>query len=182
MGRSIVLCLVVAFAACGGRTADLGTGVGITSSPPPASTTTTATSDWDGGLLAATPGEIRCGATTCASRTEQCCLAPDGDPVTNGCGSRAESKCNGTQLTRHCDETSDCGAGEVCCVSNVESPPVTLGSYCMAAASAASCGGAIACGSDDDCSALSLPACTAQVCRGDVMQTCGALPSEQCAP
>jgi hypothetical protein len=136
-------------------------------------------SSWDGGLLSPSgPGYVRCGSTTCGPG-DRCCLLTEGDPETNGCDSRSLPTCNGTQDVRDCDEQADCHSNEDCCYSEVTSPPATLGTYC---APKGSCELAVACGSDADCADTDAGGCFAQRCRGDVLQTCGQLPTESCPP
>ena len=146
-----------------------------------------AVSGWDGGVGPSTPGAIRCGNGTCAAGTEECCLRSDGVPASNGCGSRGNVTCNGTQTVRRCDEAADCNQGELCCLSVFTSPPAILGSTCTSASNPdaveeCQADGAVGCGSDADCDALGLPPCVAQLCRGDILQTCGRLPSNLCDP
>ena len=178
MASRVVVVALGVILSCGGRT-PMDVDGGAADLAPAAAT-------WDGGVLPSTPGVVRCGTSSCAAHSEECCLQEHGATASNGCGSRANATCNGTQDTRRCDETADCATGEVCCFSNVFSPPVTMGSYCVTVASgqAATCAmyDAVGCGSDADCDALSLPACVAQLCRGDVIQTCGRLPSAACDP
>jgi hypothetical protein len=142
----------------------------------------------DGGLLPSTPGVVRCGSTVCA-HGYRCCLSAEGRPAPIGCDSRSKSGCLGMDYdhSRSCDETADCDPGELCCVGVELFPAPTLGSYCsysLTASPVTSCedNNFVACGSDDDCRAVSAQPCVAQRCRGDVVQTCGRLPSEWCPP
>jgi hypothetical protein len=134
-------------------------------------------SDWDGGLLDSTPGQVRCGPITCA-HGDQCCLRAEGSPASIGCDSRARSTCLGTGYWRTCDETADCLPGEFCGWEWVTT--VTLMTACVPMFDGPM--GHVMCGSDDDCRALGVPPCIAQRCRGDVLQTCGLIPSEYCPP
>jgi hypothetical protein len=157
--------------ACGGRTgsssSDDGGVTGDTESDP----------RWDGGLLPPSgPGYVRCGATTCRPGDE-CCLASHGVPASNGCGSVLSPTCNGTQDVRACDERADCHPNEDCCFSVFMSPPATVGSLCQPKGT---CDLAIACGSDADCADTDAGPCFAQRCRGDILQSCGELPTEAC--
>lgn len=178
------LVLGAAFVACGGRTAT------TTDTQPGLGSSTSSTHDaqtWDGGLLASTPGAVRCGDTTCDPKLDYCCLRVDGDPITNGCTSRLNAACaDGSQVRRSCDQTSDCGPSELCCTESVSGPPQSLGSYCQPESQwpDAGCGpdAYVTCGSDSDCTAIGEPSCVAQKCRGDIYQTCGLMPSEQCDP
>jgi hypothetical protein len=149
---------------------------------------------WDGGLLASTPGQVRCGLLTCGYGG-QCCLRLEGRPASNGCDSPATPSCHGTPMTalpgapysvapyrRECDETADCNPGEICCWTDVADPPPTIASYCRSATEAQGDCDYIACGSADDCRALGAPSCVAQRCRGDVLQSCGLMPSGYCTP
>lgn len=134
---------------------------------------------WDGGLLPPSgPGYVRCGSATCGPG-DQCCLAADGDPATNGCDSLSLPTCNGTQDVRDCDEQADCNPDEDCCYAVFTSPPATIGSRC---GPRGSCDLAIACASSADCAHTDAGACVAQRCRGDILQTCGELPTEVCPP
>src|SRR5262249_30568534 len=72
----------------------------------------------------------------------------------------------------------DCLPAEECCYDVFTSPPATIGSYC---APKGSCGLAVGCDGDADCAGSTGP-CIAQLCRGDVLQTCGLLPTEACPP
>lgn len=141
----------------------------------------------DGALLPPTPGQIRCGSITC-SDGDQCCLREKGSPASNGCDSRSKSTCHGTQSARVCDQTADCYTGETCCWFITATPPATIGSGCYPSTNGSvnpDCLGKrewIACGSDDDCLAIGAPPCVAQRCRGDILQSCGPIPSEFCPP
>ncbi len=161
---------IVLAAACGGRTLTTATDDGGAETSPGVSSNPSVPSDWDGGLLPPTsPGTVRCGATTCGP-DDQCCLVEDGDPASNGCDSRSSPTCNGTQ-------------DEVCCYEVFTSPPATLGSRCIPLGEQDVCAGSsVACGSDADCDLVGAPACVAQRCRGDILQTCGLLPSAMCPP
>jgi hypothetical protein len=137
-------------------------------------------SSWDGGLLPSTPGQIRCGSITCGFG-DQCCLRDprEGSPASNGCDSRAEGTCHGSQYVRTCDEPADCYPGESCCWELVTA--ATISSICS---SRGTCSNYYftACGTDDDCRAAGAPPCVAQRCRGDIIQSCGPLPSGYCRP
>jgi hypothetical protein len=170
-GLSLVL-------ACGGRT---GAGVGGDDGGGSSGSSGGGESDptWDGGLLPPSgPGYVRCGSTTC-DPGDQCCLVPDGDPAANGCGSLSQPTCNGTQDVRACDEQADCHPDEDCCYDVFTSPPATIGSRC---GPRGSCDLAVGCASNADCAATDAGACVAQRCRGDILQTCGELPTEVCPP
>jgi hypothetical protein len=104
---------------------------------------------------------------------------PDGDPAANGCGSLSQPTCNGTQDVRACDEQADCHPDEDCCYDVFTSPPATIGSRC---GPRGSCDLAVGCASNADCAATDAGACVAQRCRGDILQTCGELPTEVCPP
>jgi hypothetical protein len=151
---------------------------------PPTSTLPDGSSS--GGQLSSTPGGVRCGSTTCA-RDEQCCLRDEGSPASVGCAARSRTSCLGHSDWRGCDETADCNPGELCCLF-VQGLPATLDSFCIASPPGGSpptpCGlyEFVGCGSDDDCRAASAPPCVAQRCRGDIVQTCGLIPSDWCPP
>ncbi len=138
----------------------------------------------DSGLLASTPGQVRCGSINCGYG-DHCCLRVEGRPASNGCDSRATATCNAILGTRVCDETADCNPGELCCWTLVTSPPPTIGSICVASNDALAgryhCE-YIACGSDDDCRAVGMPLCGAQQCRDDILQSCGLMDSGYCTP
>jgi len=153
--------------ACGGGRTPMP--AGISGNPEEAA--------WDGGLLSSGPGVVRCGSTVCAPG-EKCCLRHEDRPASIGCVSLSETCGWGA---RSCDETADCDFGQLCCVMWLSSPPLTLGSRCH---DSLTCyrGDYVACGSNDDCRAIAAPPCVAQRCRGDVLQTCGALPSGSCPP
>jgi hypothetical protein len=138
-----------------------------------------------GELLPPTPGRVRCGASVC-DRGYECCLrSGEGTPASIGCDWRSNAGCDGWPRT--CDETADCGPGELCCWFLSYMPPSTWASICHNAGAgvvATSCpiGESIGCASDTDCTALGAPACVAQRCRGEVIQTCGLLPDLSCGP
>jgi len=137
----------------------------------------------DGGLLASTPGSVRCGAITCGP-DNQCCLRQEGRPASIGCAIRSKGTCNSVGQ-RVCDEAADCDLGQVCCWTVIADPPPTIGSYCVASTGGiASCGpnDFVACGSDDDCRAVGHPSCIPQQCRADILQSCGIMPSSYCPP
>jgi hypothetical protein len=142
---------------------------------------------WDGGLLSPTPGLAQCGSIVCAEG-DQCCVRDGkGDPASIGCSSRSNASCNGSPWKRTCDETADCGPGELCCWEDASSPPSTMVSYCYnpgtgLAATVCPPRHVIGCGSERDCDAVGAPTCVAQECRGDVIQTCGYIPSNSCPP
>ena len=174
--------LLSAVACGGGRTPLLSTSP---DQPPTTSDITDASAS--GGLLTSTPGAVRCGSITCA-HGDQCCLLEQGSPASNGCDSRSKNVCHGTQDVRTCDETADCNPGELCCFGLWSSPPATLGSRCSLnfagdpPRTACDADEYIGCSSDDDCRAVSALPCVAQRCRGDILQTCGLLPSGWCPP
>ena len=189
--RAIALVGVSALVfACGGRTTattDGGTGASGSMQGASPNGATSADESWDGGLIGPTPGSVRCGNVDCNAKTDACCLQESGNPATNGCASRDDALCNGTQVRRTCDEAADCNPGEVCCMEVVTSPPATIGSYCFRPDGSGAPGTCptseiVACSSDADCIAANAPPCVAQTCRGNVLQTCGLLPSEWCDP
>jgi hypothetical protein len=148
-----------------------------------ASANSTSDSDygsWDGGLLASTPGQVRCGPLTCG-QGQECCLRKEGRPASDGCSSPGSSGATACYW-RKCDESGDCAAGEFCYWIVLTSPPPTLGSYCVLSPDASAGSGYVACGSDEDCRAVGAPPCVAQRCRGDILQSCGRMPSEKCTP
>lgn len=182
--------LSLAAAACGGGRTPLLPASPSQTPAPSAKTDASASAVPDAippdGLLPSTPGLVRCGAITCA-KGEQCCLREQGSPASNGCDSRSNTGCRGSPDVRTCDETADCNPGELCCFGLWSSPPATLGSRCSyspggATRTACDLYEYIGCSSDDDCLAVSAPPCVAQRCRGDVLQTCGLLPSDWCPP
>jgi hypothetical protein len=142
---------------------------------------------WDGGLLGPTPGLVRCRETVCTEGYQCCVREGRGDPPSIGCDRRPSAVCNGSSGRRECDETADCGPGELCCWEMAYSPPPTMVSYCYspgAGLAATNCPPMhlIGCGSEADCDAVGAPACVAQQCRGDIIQTCGYIPSDSCPP
>ena len=191
LGRALAPLLLVGLA-CGLRTPLTDAAAG--GSTPGARDQTNDQISWDGGLLAATPGQVRCGSLTCGYGG-QCCLRLEGRPAADGCDSPEHPKCHGTPMTalagapysiapyrRECDETADCSPGKICCWIFVASPPVTIASYCLSATEASANCDYVACASDDDCRAVGEPSCVAQRCRGDVLQSCGLMPSGYCTP
>jgi hypothetical protein len=173
IGR-ILAPLPLFFAACGLRTPLLD------ATPAGATPATNDQSAWDGGLLPSTPGQIRCGSITCGYGY-QCCVRTFGNPASDGCDDRAKSACRHDEYVRTCDEAADCYPGERCCWL-VQGGPAFV-SYCTSAAEpSCATGDTVACGSDDDCRAAGAPSCVAQRCRGDILQSCGALPSQYCPP
>lgn len=181
IGRILRPLLLLCVACGGGRSPLTDTTAALSTSEGDTQTS------WDGGLLASTPDQIRCGSITCGYG-DQCCLRREGSPASNACDSRSKGTCNGTQGTRVCDETADCYPGENCCWNIISTPPATIGSGCYPSANGSvnpDCIGKrqwIACGSDDDCHAAGAPPCFAQRCRGDILQSCGPIPSEFCPP
>jgi hypothetical protein len=137
---------------------------------------------WDGGLLPPTPGLVRCGAMVCAEGYRCCVREGRGDPPSVGCDRPSNLLCNGALLDRTCDETADCASGELC-YWETQGVPQALTSYCQDATFLnAWAYSRIGCGSESDCDAVGAPACVAQECRGDIIQTCGYLPSDWCPP
>lgn len=174
---AVLLCLSCALACGGGRT-PLRSSAAVDSGSPGNSEAA-----WDGSLLAPTPGVVRCGPIFCHYGYE-CCLNDDGSPA--GCDLRSTARCLGKEYpSRVCDETADCHPGELCCVG-APTNGWRIGAYCEVSGTTSpltSCavwGEHTACGSDDDCRALSAPPCVAQRCRGDILQTCGPLPADWC--
>lgn len=168
--------LLLLCVACGGRTP-----LTDATAPVPAPGGNDQAS-WDGGLLASTPGQVRCGSITCGVGDE-CCLRQEGRPASNGCAQSSDT-CHGPR-GRVCDETADCAPGEICCLVVFVSPPPTIGSYCAPSRDGkVSCDMSdfVACGGDDDCRAVGAPSCVAQRCRADILQSCGLMPSSICPP
>jgi hypothetical protein len=176
ISRCFTPLLLLCFACGGGRTAL--TDAMVAASPSGGDDQ----SSWDGGLLPPTPGQVRCGSITCG-QGEQCCLREEGRPASNGCDSKEKLRdCHGTDYARTCDETADCDAGKICCWANISGPPPMIVSLCVLPKDESRCD-YIACGADEDCRALGLPSCIAQRCRGDILQSCGRMPSENfCTP
>jgi hypothetical protein len=164
--------------ACAGRPLPYSSGA-ATASPNPEEVA------WDAGLLSPTPGVVRCGSIACA-RGYECCLRIEGSPAAIGCGRRSEYDCP-EGPTRWCDETADCNPGELCCMGPWSNRPALYG-YCnnsmIPGAAVTSCdvNEYIACANDDDCRAVGALPCVAQRCRGDVLQTCGPIPTKWCPP
>ena len=178
LGRVFAPLLLLCVACGAGRTALTDAGVATSASGGDDQ----ASLDWDGGLLPPTPGQVRCGSSTCGEG-DVCCLRDEGRPASNGCDSKAKIRnCHGTDYARTCDETADCDAGMICCLGFATGPPPTIVSFCVLLTDARGCD-YIACGSDDDCRALGLPSCVAQRCRGDILQSCGQMASDNmCTP
>jgi hypothetical protein len=115
-------------------------------------------------------------------------MRPEGSPADVGCDAKANSACLRMGNDRTCDETADCGPGEMCCVYMETVSVPTLNSYChnsLTASPVTACRGDnefIGCGNDDDCRAVGARPCVAQICRGQVVQTCGRPPSYWCTP
>jgi hypothetical protein len=175
---SLVLAMGIFYTACGGRT-PLDTLAGGTASKDADLPTQ------EGGLLPPTPRRVRCGATVCAEGYE-CCLRDDeGSPAAIGCDWRSNAGC--INWPRTCDETADCGPGELCCWFVSHSSPQTWASFCRnvgpgRTATSCSVTNGIGCSSDADCTAVGAPPCVAQRCRGDIIQTCGPLQDSSCDP
>jgi hypothetical protein len=171
--------------ACGAGRTRLSAQSGTARDPSAAGGSGNPLAGWDGGLLPSTPGVVRCGPAVCAPG-EICCVHDEGSPEAIGCDPDGPDSCWGRDHVdvRVCDESADCAAGEVCCYSVWSAPPATLGGLCEK--SLANChldgGDYLACGSEDDCRAVGTRSCVAQICRGEVLQTCGRLPSEWCPP
>jgi hypothetical protein len=177
IGRIFTPLLLLCVACGSGRTSLTDTTVAVSTSDGDDQ------ASWNGGPLAATPGQVRCGSITCGVG-DKCCLRQEGRPASNGCALLNDT-CHGTQDTRVCDETADCAPGEICCLGVFSDPPPTIGSYCVPSTDGkASCdrNDFVACGSDDDCRAVGAPSCVAQRCRADILQSCGLMPSSYCPP
>ncbi|HEX7666414.1 MAG TPA: hypothetical protein VF407_17935 [Polyangiaceae bacterium] len=177
--------LLLVFVACGGEVSAVGPDGGASGHGSTASAPKSIDDGWDGGLIGPTPGTIRCGDTDCDKATQDCCIAHDVTPATNGCAKKGQIQCNGTQVRRECDEEADCNPDEFCCAADVEGLPVSIGMYCVnpklnGMPPGCGLGELVACSSDADCDAVGQPACVSQVCRGNVLQTCGLLPSSWC--
>ena len=173
-------------AACGGRTPlyTLAGGALPGDAGLLATSDTSPSATQNGGLLPPTPGRVRCGAIVCAEGYECCIRYGEGNPASIGCDWRSNAGC--PMWPRTCDETADCGPGELCCWFGSYSPPPTWASICHNAGPgriATSCpAGPVGCSNDADCNAVGAPRCVAQRCRGDIIQTCGLLPDPTCGP
>lgn len=176
IGQILMPCFLFCVACGAGRTPLMDTGVaarGADGDNQPSH---------DGGLLASTPGRVRCGLITC-SYGEQCCLRQEGRPGSDGCAP-LNGTCHGP-ARRVCDETADCAPGEICCWAVLSSPPPSIGSYCIPSMDGeTNCNrnDFVACGSNDECRAVGAPDCVAQQCRADILQSCGLMPSSYCPP
>jgi hypothetical protein len=122
------------------------------------------------GVFPPSPGRFLCGAETCSTSSQQCCLGIDsGGGLSATCGSLT-STCNGAAF--QCDEPADCRTGGTACCFGLDSPGASssglnLGSRCQPAASCVGPGRFILCATDADCgpkggvccAALGLPTC-----------------------
>ena len=128
--------------------------------------------------LASTPKRIRCGPSVCNIDASCCLSRPDPSELSPTLTACSNDFCS---MRRECDQTADCGQGQICCYSVVSSPPAVVGSYCTVPAN---CGGGtpswVACGTQADCSNLGAPPCMAQQCAGTIVQACGPIPYSAC--
>lgn len=123
----------------------------------------------DGGLPC-DPGIVRCGAESCATPGEACCISQSGGAPSATCQPKGAT-CNDPIVELGCDETGDCAAGEICCSSMSPSGAPKV-------ACAASCGtyGMQVCRSSSECT--NGEPCVVQTCQGNIVQTCGKLPAQ----
>jgi hypothetical protein len=130
------------------------------------------------------PGKITCGATTCSTPADICCIESD----SGACQPSVSSTCNGLRVA--CDETSDCAPGQNCCIVTndivpaVGPPMSTTAGYTCSPASCAQYGYMIhrvtfqACKTSADCK--SPDTCVVQTCGGREFQTCGNIDPKAC--
>lgn len=120
------------------------------------------------------PGVVACGVATTCSPTpgEFCCVDVDGGFI--GCGPGPSlSFCMG-KFQEHCDESADCDAGvPECCVS-FGGPVDPPGTACRTSCA----GGVQVCKTSAECK-NGMP-CVVQTCRGQLLETCGAIPPAFC--
>ena len=107
-------------------------------------------------------GHVLCGEGLCDLPAQDCCEQPDAttcQPSTGG-------SCNGGAVER-CDEAANCLPGQACCVTSLTASGIE--SQCMT-----SCPGSDpqSCRTDGECGGAG--PCTAWVCAGNVVATCGA--------
>lgn len=113
-------------------------------SPSPSATEAAppATSAAGGGTIRrtgpTTPGKVQCGAetATCDVATQVCCLDPQKALTTAACapkpaGTEGAGPCIERQLpvTMFCDDSSDCPAGQGCCIQDLASGDVSAHVY-----------------------------------------------------
>jgi hypothetical protein len=78
--------------------------------------------------VSTSPGKIECATVECDLRTELCCQDHDTGRCVSlddkaGCGSK-------NVLWKRCDESADCGKGEVCCYSPRPDPETIAENLC----------------------------------------------------
>jgi hypothetical protein len=139
----------------GGSTGPVGEGGSGGADGAVGGMTTTSTCKAPDGGAACDPGLVPCGSAMCDTSKTSCCRAT-GDAGVDTCVG-PNGACTGTLV--HCNETSDCADGLVCCDNY------------GATSCAASCGpyGTQACRSDSECG-LHADAGAAKRC---IVQTCG---------
>lgn len=107
--------------------------------------------------LVPTPGAVECFVDTCKVNDKPvCCLARDGG--TTSC----MTSCKAGDYPFTCDDRTDCGPGQVCCVGLLGDTACTP-----------SCNNERLCRSDSECDTGST--CLAVPCRGKVIGACGPL-------
>jgi len=120
--------------------------------------------------LPATPGLFICGASLCATATQQCCVgASSSGSVTTGC-QPLTTTCSGLSL--QCDEPADCSGANVCCAGLGAGGGTSFGSLgalgteCVAASRCMGTGQFIVCRQDSDCHGAGV------CCAGAGLPTC----------
>lgn len=120
-------------------------------------------------LPPSTPGTLLCGAQTCDTRTQSCCVS-----ITAGsAGARcvpAGTACSGVGLV--CDEPGDCATGTCCVGLQLGGAGVSVGSQCVVRAACVGVGRFVVCRTNSDCAAPTPVCCQAlgvPICQA----TCG---------
>jgi hypothetical protein len=133
------------------------------------------------GGAPSTPGLVSCGAVSCTTSSQHCCVAPGGDAgATRTCEPYNGGNCPANGITLDCLEAADCASG-VCCA------PLAFGPQSTTCRSSCGTGNFQVCRTDSECAgrgdAGGSGKCVVQVCtdpRTMVMTTveaCAAAPA-----
>ena len=107
------------------------------------------------------PGVVACGAMTCDSKTQSCCVSLAGGAVAT-CVPTGTA-CAGTSLV--CDEPGDCASGVCCFGFQAGGAGLSIGSRCTSRASCGGFGRFVVCRKDADCGAAA-PLCCISALSG----------------
>ena len=113
--------------------------------------------------LPPTPGIVSCGATTCAVPSTECCI----DSTGTGTCMDAGTACGINTAAIQCNETPDCPANQVCCLTATADGGVEVTAACQTGA----CATAQACRTNGECG--SNGSCVVQECGNLTFELCG---------